>query len=312
MTQPALLVLAAGMGSRYGGLKQVDPVGPSGEAIIDYSIRDALRAGFGKLVFVIRAGFADTFRRQIGDRYAPHADVSCVHQTLDALPAGRRVPAGRTKPWGTAHAVWCAADQIDEPFAVINADDFYGRAAYATAARFLQQAQPDGRDYAMVGYRLAHTLSAFGGVSRGICSCDRAGHLQRVTETHGIRRQGDRIVADDPDQPDNPIELTGNETVSMNLWAFTPTIFDELAAGFGAFLDRHGDDPTSECYIPACVDALVAADRARVRVLACDAKWFGLTFPQDKRHVQASIAQRVEAGEYPPSLRDAPGGDDVA
>ena len=313
---PTLLILAAGMGSRYGGLKQIDAFGPHDEAIIDYSIYDARRAGFGKVVFVIRRHFEAAFVEKIGRRYAASLDVDYAYQELDAAPpAGFDLPPGREKPWGTGHAILVARHAVREPFAVINADDFYGADGYRAAAQGL--AELDHTDttktntahngparYCMVGYRLANTLSEHGAVSRGVCQTDDTGRLTHVVETHGIQRdtQTARITADPPDTDQSPPTLTGDEVVSMNLWGFTPSVFDHLDARFADFLQRRGHEPKSEFYIPFAVNDLIQSGRAQVRVLPCEASWFGVTYRDDKPYVELAIAQRVAQGEYPSPL----------
>lgn len=299
MAKPTLLVLAAGMGSRYGGLKQLDAVGPAGETIMDYSVHDALVAGFGKVVFVIRREFADAFHEAVGGRYRDRVAVDFAYQEIDALPGGFDVPDGRVKPWGTGHAILVARGVVDGPFAVINADDFYGQAGFAAAADHLTSARDtDAADYAMVGYRLSNTLSEHGSVSRGICQRSADGILLSVTETHGIQRDGNTIVADDPTTPGKTIQLTGEEIVSMNLWCFTPSIFKHLDEQFRQFLAERGSEEKSEFYIPSVVTNLIDSRKARVRVLTSDASWFGVTFREDKPAVQQAIAAMVNRGDY--------------
>jgi NDP-sugar pyrophosphorylase family protein len=301
MTQPTLLVLAAGMGSRYGGLKQLDAIGPAGETIIDYSVYDAKRAGFGKVVFVIRHDIEDVFKDKVGSRYAGEIPVAYAYQQLDALPAGFSVPEGREKPWGTGQAILVARDLINEPFAVINADDFYGAEGYTTAYKHLQQAQDAGKaDYCMVGYRLGNTLSEHGSVSRGICHRDAGGCLDHVVETHNIARAGGGIQTDGPDGGKQG--LTGDEVVSMNLWGFTPSIFDHLESQFKRFLKTRGGEMKSEFYIPSVVNELIQSGQVRAMVLSCKAKWFGVTFREDKPSVEESIRKLVEGGVYPSPL----------
>jgi NDP-sugar pyrophosphorylase family protein len=296
-TKPTLLVLAAGMGSRYGGLKQVDPVGPAGETIIDYSIYDALRAGFGRVVFVIRQDIERAFRETVGARFERRLPVEYVFQELDKLPPGFSVPAGRTKPWGTSHAILMAADVVREPFAAINADDFYGRQSYALLAQHLTSGTPD---YAMVGFILRNTLSEFGSVARGICRVDGDEHLRSVVELTKIERHG--TGARDVSATGTVTELTGDESVSMNMWGFTPALFAQLRAQFEAFLRRSGSEPKSECYIPNTVNELVTAGEARVKVLRTSASWFGVTYREDRPQVVESIRQLVARGEYPARL----------
>ena len=296
-TPPTLLVLAAGMGSRYGGLKQIDPVGPSGETIMDYSIFDALRAGFGKVVFIIRKDIEEAFRQTIGARFEKHVAVDYVFQELDKLPTGFTPPAGRTKPWGTTQAVMMAADAIREPFAVINADDFYGAASYRALAGHLQSGTPD---YAMVGFILSKTLSDFGSVARGICQADPDGNLTGVLELTSIERDG--AGAKNTDPAGKITALTGNELVSMNMWGFSPQVFPQLASEFEKFLKQSGTELKSESYLPTTVNALVAAGQARVKVLSSPDAWFGVTYREDRPTVVASIGKLIEQGLYPNNL----------
>jgi NDP-sugar pyrophosphorylase family protein len=291
---PTLLVLAAGMGSRYGGLKQLDPVGPAGETILDYAVFDALRSGFGRVVFIIRRDFEEAFRSNIGTRYAGRIQVDYVFQSLDRLPPGFEPPAGREKPWGTGHAVWCARDAIDGPFAVINADDFLGRDAFAQLAQFF--AAPTA-DHAMVGYRLANTLSEHGTVSRGVCEVGPDGRLRSVVEQTGI--SGDEVG---PGR-----RFTGDEIVSMNCWAFFPRLFAALDRQLVEFLQARGTEAKSEFYLPAAVSNEVAAGRATVAVRTTTASWFGVTYREDKPRVQALLVDLVDRGEYPRSLFDGAG-----
>jgi hypothetical protein len=282
---PALVVLAAGMGSRYGGLKQLDPVGPSGEIILDYSVRDALAAGFGKVVFVIRRDMAELFRETVGSRYEGTVEVAYAFQELEPLPGGRVSPAGRTKPWGTGHAVLAAASVVREPFAVINADDYYGPAGFASLAAFLAKAEPG--HYAMVGYRLDRTLSENGTVSRGICRAGEGGALLDITERTAIGRdQSGQIIA----EGNPPVTFTGEEAVSMNFWGFTLDLFSRLERLFEEFLEEKGDDPKAEFYLPAAVSSLIAAGEATVTLLGTPDAWYGLTYPEDKAAVVAALA----------------------
>jgi len=297
LLKPTLLVLAAGMGSRYGGLKQIDPVGPSGETIMDYSIYDAIRAGFGKVVFIIRKDIEEAFRETIGARFEKHVTVDYVFQELDKLPAGFTPPVDRTKPWGTTQAVMMAADAIQEPFAVINADDFYGAASYRALAEHLQAGTAD---YAMVGFILSKTLSDFGSVARGICQVGADGDLTGVLELTAIERDGDGAKNTDPSG--KITSLTGDELVSMNMWGFTPAIFPQLATQFQSFLEQSGAELKSECYLPSTVNALVAAGEARVKVLSSPDAWFGVTYREDRPSVVASIGKLIEQGLYPESL----------
>ncbi len=308
MAQPTLLVLAAGMGSRYGGLKQMDPVGPGGETVIDYSVFDAIRAGFGKVVFVIRRDFEEAFREGVGARFASQIEVDYAFQGLDALPPGAEVPAGREKPWGTGHAILVAAGVVDSPFAVINADDFYGRDAYVQMGRYLSSvdaaAKPD--PFAMVGFPLRNTLSDFGSVSRGICEIDPDGHLISVTERTRIERMGDG--ARHREEDGSEVVLDGGEVVSMNMWGFTPTVFGHLDRLFSAFLAERGQEMKSEFYIPFAIDELVQAGEASVSVLQTASSWFGVTYREDKEHVVGAIADLIARGEYPERLLDGAAG----
>lgn len=297
--KPTLLVLAAGMGSRYGGLKQIDPVGPSGETILDYSVFDAKRAGFGKVVFVIRKDIEDDFKSVFADRLNKTIPVEWVFQELSNLPTGMQVPEGRTKPWGTGHAVMMAANAINEPFAVINADDFYGREAFEKAAGFLNQDLKD-TDYAMVAYQLKNTLSDFGSVSRGICTADEEGWLQSVVENTKIAREGTDVYNTEPDG--TKTWLSEDSLVSMNFWCFRPTFFGQLDAHFRNFIVANISNIKSEFYIPTPVDNLVKSNQARVKVLPNTGQWFGITYQEDRPEVVSKINQLVKSGEYPESL----------
>jgi len=297
MTKPTLLVLAAGMGSRYGGLKQIDPVGPHGETIIDYSIYDALRAGFGKLVFVIRRDIEAQFKEIVGARFEKRLPVEYVFQELSELPPGFSVPPGRTKPWGTAHAILMAQNTIREPFAAINADDFYGADSFRVLAQHLSSGTAD---YAMVGFILRNTLSEFGSVARGVCALSPAGFLTGVVERTQIERSGNGAAA--PGGDGQPLQFTGDELVSMNMWGFTPALFDQLKAQFGEFLKAHGREEKSECYIPSVVNDLISLHRARTKVLRTNAPWFGVTYREDRPFVVAGIRKLVAQGDYPENL----------
>jgi len=291
--------MAAGMGSRYGGLKQIDPVGPNGETIIDYSIYDAMRAGFGKLVFIIRHDIEAQFREIIGGRFEKRIAVEYVFQELDKLPPGFTVPPGRTKPWGTTHAILMAADAVREPFAAINADDFYGAEGYRLLAQHFASGSPD---YAMVGFILRNTLSDFGSVARGVCRVDGNGLLQTVAELTKIERDGD--AAKNTDTAGQITRLTGDEAVSMNMWGFTPALFSQLQTGFAAFLKKSGMELKSENYIPSAVNELVVAGQARVKVLRTGDSWFGVTYREDRPRVVENIRQLIARGDYPEKLWD--------
>ncbi len=297
MISPTLLVLAAGMGSRYGGLKQMDPVGPGGETIMDYSIFDALRAGFGKIVFVIRKDIEQQFKTMIGARFEKRIAVEYVFQELDSLPQGFSVPAGRTRPWGTTHAILVAASAVQEPFAVINADDFYGAESYRALAQHLQSGTAD---YAMVGFVLRNTFSDFGTVARGVCRVTKDDFLQDVVELTKIERDG--ACARNTDTAGRVTGLTGDEIVSMNMWGFTPRIFGQLQESFQRFLEVSGSDVKSECYLPGAVNDLVLAGQARVKILRTKSSWFGVTYREDHAHVVENIGRLIEVGTYPKRL----------
>jgi hypothetical protein len=307
MAKPTLLVLAAGMGSRYGGLKQMDPMGPHGETILDYSVFDAIRAGFGKVVFIIREDFADAFRESIGARFAGQIEIDYAFQKLDDLPEGFRVPEGRTKPWGTAHAVRAARHVTQEPFAVINADDFYGRDAYVRAVEYLTQIQSDTTPSSccLIGYYLNKTLSQHGGVNRGITS-SKGGNLTDVEEIIGIVRSDKGVITGETVSGESR-EIEKDVIVSMNFWGFTPDHFDELEREFTKFLEAHGTEAKSECFIPTVVDGLIADGVTRCEVLATTSSWFGVTYPDDKPRVMDSILKLIKKGEYPKQLIILPG-----
>ena len=299
--KPTLVVLAAGMGSRYGGLKQVDPVGPSGEAILDYSVFDAKRAGFGKVVFIIRKDFEAEFKEKVGKKYEGLIPVDYCYQDITDLPAPFTVPEGRAKPWGTAHAIRSARAVVKEPFAAINADDFYGRDAFAKLAQFLQTAQSgDKYHFAMVGYRLDLTLSKNGSVARGVCQLNPDQTLKTVVEHVKLVPSGTGAHDEDPAAVEK--DFPGDARVSMNLWGFTPELFDALEARFPAWLEKNGQLPKSEWYIPFVVDELVQEGKADVAVLPTDSSWFGVTYREDKPFVMDEIAKLVAAGEYPQAL----------
>jgi NDP-sugar pyrophosphorylase family protein len=299
--KPTLVVLAAGMGSRYGGLKQVDPVGPSGEAILDYSVFDAVRAGFGKVVFVIRRDFEAEFKEKVGSKYEGFVPVEYCYQDINDLPEPYKVPEGRVKPWGTAHATRAARNVVKEPFAVINADDFYGRDAFAKLGAFLSAAKP--MELAMVGYKLELTLSENGSVARGICAVAEDGSLEGVTEMTKLVRAGDE--AQNLEDPSAPVKVPLDARVSMNLWGFTPELFDELERRFPLWLSENASKEKSEWYIPFVVDELVKEGKATCRVLPTDSRWFGVTYREDKPYVVSEIAKLVESGEYPDNLLKA-------
>jgi hypothetical protein len=297
MTKPTLLVLAAGMGSRYGGLKQIDPVGPAGETIIDYSIYDAMRAGFGKLVFVIRHDIEQQFREVVGSRFEKRISVEYVFQELDKLPPGFSLPVGRTKPWGTTHAILMAEQILKEPFAAINADDFYGKNAYKVLADHLNSGTPD---YAMVGFILKNTLSDHGSVARGVSRTDANNYLTSIVEMTKIERDGSGAKNTEADG--KITKLAGDEPVSMNFWGFTPALFPQIKVAFESFLKKSGAELKSECYIPMTVGELVTAGQARVKVLRSPDSWFGVTYREDRPTVVESIRKLIAKGDYPEKL----------
>lgn len=301
--KPTLFLLAAGMGSRYGGLKQLDGLGPNGETIMDYSIYDAIKAGFGKLVFVIRKDFEQDFRDKILSKYESHIPCELVFQSIDALPEGFTCPEGREKPWGTNHAVMMGADVIKEPFAVINCDDFYGRNSYEAMDKFLS-ALPEGSEnvYSMVGFRVGNTLSESGTVSRGICSTNEKGLLTSVVERTKIQRVDGEVkyVGDEGEWVTTP----ENTPVSMNFWGFTPDYFAYSKEFFATFLSdpKNMENLKSEFFIPLMVDKLINDGTATVEVLDTTSKWFGVTYPEDRQSVVEKIQALIDAGEYPQRL----------
>lgn len=297
--KPTLLILAAGMGSRFGGLKQVEPVGPNGEAIIDYTIYDAIRAGFGKVVFIIRESFADAFKEKFDAKLAGKIEVEYVFQELDNLPKGFTLPAGREKPWGTAHAILVAKDAVKEPFCALNADDFYGKNAYQVLSGFLNTSK-DSSEYAMVGYQLKNTLSDFGSVSRGICDVNESQNLVKIEEITKIFKKGTAAISVEADGSETP--MTGNESASMNMWGFKPSIFGTLESKFVDFLKTEMDKPKSEMYIPSVVFEMIEEQKATVKVLKADSPWFGVTYKEDKPVVVDKIKTLIDQGEYPENL----------
>lgn len=300
MSKPTLVIMAAGMGSRYGGLKQLDPVGPHGEIILDYSIFDAIRAGFGKLVCIIRRDFEEAFRERVIERFSHKITAECVFQALDNLPEGFIPPPGREKPWGTGQAVLCARQAVTENFCVINADDFYGRETFDLMARFLEKTPVDQAHFAMAGYRLDRTLSEHGSVSRGICVVDESGFLTRIEERTRIFKSENGAI--DRTEEDRPVNLTGAEVASMNFWGFTPALFPALEESFVEFLRLHGSDPKEEIYIPKVVGSLIAEKRASVQVIPTPSEWFGITYREDKPTVQTALQSLTKRGIYPENL----------
>ena len=305
MKKPVLVIMAAGMGSRYGGLKQIDPVGSQGEAILDYSLFDARRAGFETAVIIIKHEIEKDFMDTVGRRLAKSGmEIRYAFQQLDVLPAGYTVPEGRMKPWGTCHAVLSAAPQIDAPFAVINADDYYGVSAFQTAYDYLNAAR-DGEkyDYCMVGYRLKNTVTDAGYVSRGVCEPDTRGYLAKVTERTRIEKYPGGIHYSE-DGGETWTDLPGNTIVSMNLWGFTPSFLREAQERFPRFLDKTlAENPQKgEFYLPSLVSALIDEDRAQVRILESKDKWYGVTYQEDKPVIMAALRDMTERGIYPEGL----------
>lgn len=298
--KPTLFVLAAGMGSRYGSLKQLDGVGPNGETIMDYSIFDAYRAGFGKVVFVIRESFDKEFREKIVSKYKNHMPVEIVYQELDMLPEGYTLHPDRVKPWGTNHAVMMGESVIKEPFAVINADDFYGRESFDILGEVLKEMSGQENHYCMVGYRLSNTLSESGSVSRGVCESDANGYLTSVVERTSIQRVDGVIKYKDAD--DKWYDLAENTPVSMNMWGFTPDYFSYSNEFFTKFLDENQHNLKSEFFIPLMVDYLIENKMADVKVLDTPSKWFGVTYPEDRSSVVDKLKDLTDKGEYPSPL----------
>jgi len=296
--KPTLLILAAGMASRYGGMKQIESFGPSGETIMDYSIYDAIRAGFGKIVFIIREEFADNFKAIFEPKLEGKVETDYVYQDLRSFTGSFVVPAERAKPWGTAHAVLCARDAVKEPFAVINADDFYGRDAFEKAHAFLVGAcKPD--TWSIIGYELLKTLSDNGTVNRGVCEVDGRGNLTGIAERLNISMQGGEIVCEDNAQPR---VISSASQVSMNFWCFHPAVFEYSQALFDEFLAKHGQEPKSEFFIPIVADRFIREGKGVIRVIPTSSLWFGVTYKEDAPEVKKSIDQLVASGEYPSAL----------
>lgn len=298
---PTLIILAAGIGSRYGGLKQVDPLGPSGETIIDYSVYDALRAGFKKFVFVIRRDIERDFLDRYQNHFLDKTDYELVYQEVEMLPEGFSCPMERKKPWGTGHALWTARNAVKDPFVVINADDFYGFNAYQILADHLTKNQDHSSDhFAMCGYRLEQTLSEYGSVTRGICKTDEQGFLKSVDEQFHIEKDTHgRIVSQ---KEKGTVYLDPALAVSMNIWAFNPSIFGIIENKFTMFLRSFLHDPKEEIYIPRLVDGMIRDGECRVKVLHAETEWFGVTYPDDRQHVKTRLKKLIQNGEYPEKL----------
>lgn len=300
--KPSLIILAAGMGSRYGGLKQLDRFGPNGEAIIDYSLYDALKAGFGKIIFIIRDSFKADMINAFAHKLDGKAEYHFVNQDISLVPNGIPISPERTKPWGTAHAVWVARDHIREPFGVINADDFYGTESYKTLADFLTGlSDQDTSSYCTVGYYLRNTLSDHGSVNRGICKVDEQNMLIAVNERTKIKRFPDGIIRYDSES-NNPQPLNENDFASMNMWGCVPYYFNVMDQHFKSFLEEYGMDPKSEYYIPTLIDYMIEQKLATVKVLPSESTWFGVTYPEDKPAVMAALQKLLAEGKYPTNL----------
>lgn len=292
MNNITLLIMAAGMGSRYGGLKQLDSIGPNGETIIDYSVYDAIKAGFSKVVFIIRKEFEDEFKLKITNKYAGKIEVEFAFQDLNYLPDGFTCPESREKPWGTGHAILSAADYINEPFVVINGDDYYGRESFQNLAEFYND---EYLSFSMVAFRLDKTLSIFGGVTRGLCTVEN-GKLSTVIETENLQKIKNGVSSD------REIELDGSEPVSMNMWGFTPILFDYLKEMFSDFLNESGTELKSEFLIPSVINHLIQTGVEEVHVLRSNSQWFGVTYKEDRPYVMGEIQKLIKAGVYPKKL----------
>ncbi len=303
MIRPALVIMAAGMGSRYGGLKQVAPVGPNGECIMEYSVYDALRAGFFQVVFVIKKEMEEAFRTKIGKKIEKVTDVGYVFQDIDDLPGGLKAPAGREKPWGTAHAVYCCRNVVKTPFAVVNADDFYGRTSFKMLCDYLSNPQNTNGlyNFCMIGYRLENTLTEHGHVARGICRINAAGYLEKVEERTKIQRFGESIRY--TEDGEKWVEIPADSIVSMNMWGLTPELFGEIEAGFFRFFARNRENILSaEYFLPVVIDALIAEKKACVKVFVSNEQWYGMTYKEDRPLVQEAIAGLIREKIYPENL----------
>jgi dTDP-glucose pyrophosphorylase len=299
--QPSLLIMAAGIGSRYGGIKQLDGFGPSGEKIIDYTIFDAIQAGFGGIVFVIRSAIEEEFRKSVTGRWNGRIPMEFAYQELNSVPPGFTVPPQREKPWGTGHAILMGKELIRGPFSVVNADDFYGRSALKAVSAYLTSVgEPDRADYCLVGYRLRQTLSEHGSVTRGICTADAAGYLTSLVETANLFRNDRGIFRKDENGELHPMDP--DTLVSMNMWGFMPSYFRHLEKDFHAFLKERGQDPKAELYLTTVVDRLIRTGSEKVKVISTDAMWFGVTYREDRPMVERNIRRLVDNGQYPLDL----------
>ncbi len=299
MTKPTLLILAAGMASRYGSMKQTEGFGPSGETIMDYSIYDAISAGFGKVVFIIRKDFADNFKANFGNKLKGKIDVDYVYQEMNCFVDEKDIPGERTKPWGTGHAILCASDVVKEPFAVINADDYYGKDAFVKAADFLNK-ECNKNTYAIIGYQLDKTLSEFGTVSRGVCNVDKNNNLVAINERTKIYKNSEaKVIYEESDQS---IEVPANSSVSMNFWCFHPSVFDAAKKLFTAFVAANKENIKSEFFIPIIADEFIKDPANRIKVIPTSAQWFGVTYKEDAPAVKNSIDELIKNKNYPSSL----------
>ncbi len=298
--KPTLLIIAAGLATRYGSLKQIDQIGPSGERIIDYSVYDAVRAGFGKVVYVIRKSFEREFQEVILDRLPGKIKTDYVFQEVDSINPEIKFNPERNKPWGTGHALLSAAGVINEPFVVINADDFYGAESYKVAYDFLSSSYAESNKFALIGFELKNTLSEYGTVSRGVCTVDKNGYLQSVIERPEIKKENGNIFF--KDESGKWKTLTGNEIVSMNMFALTPLVFDLVKSGFEKFIRKYKNDIKAEYYLPSAIDEIIRLKKAKVKVLDTPAQWFGLTYKKDKEIVVREILKLIKQGKYPEKL----------
>lgn len=303
MVKPTLIIMAAGMGSRYGGSKQIDPVGPSGEIIIDYSIYDAIRSGFGKVVFIIKQEMVNDFRKIIGNKVEKLVEVSYVFQKLENVPVGSNIPVARAKPLGTAHAVLCCKNEVNTPFLVINADDFYGASTFRLMHDYLADLKDNEKfyKYSMVGFKLKNTLTDYGHVARGVCTVDKVGNLKSIIERTKIKRFDDKVKYTEDDE--NWTIIPEESIVSMNTWGFTPSIFNELENGLPKFLEENKNNLLkAEYFLPSVVDRLISEGKANVKVLASNERWYGVTYREDKQIVKQAIQALVDKGVYPINL----------
>jgi dTDP-glucose pyrophosphorylase len=298
--EKTLVIMAAGIGSRFGGLKQMAPVGPGGEFLIDYSVYDAIRAGFNKVVFIIIHDIEQDFKATIGKRVAANIETCYTFQQIEDLPKGTQTKPERTKPWGTVQAVLTCDNVINGPFAVINADDFYGKESYQVLSRFLDNVSVDNKDYCMVGFKLGNTLSKHGSVTRGLCKSGEGEKLDTIVETSGISCSGSQIHV--KDAAGDMRELEEDELVSMNMWGFTPSIMESFKEEFQIFLKSYAEDLKRELVIPTAINSLIDKGNASVKVLSTPSKWFGITYPADMDEVKAKISQLIKLGEYPDYL----------